>query len=368
MLIAVKNLLAERARLATSLLGVAFAVVLVLIMAGIYFGTLKQVTTYIDHTEGKVWVVQPGVDQMFRSVSWLDESVTDDVTQVPGVESASAFLGVPTSLDHDGTQTAYFLLGYDPADPTAGPWAIADGRNIQANGETVMDKVLAAKNGIEVGDTVRLVDGDFTVVGLSDETAAVGNFYVFITADDATEQLRAQDRVSYILAQPEPGTTPETLRDSITSTVEGADSLTATEFGDNSRSIVNSMVGRPLITMIAIGVLVGLALITLTVLSLASEQMREFGILRAIGARPKQLYTTVIVQALLLAAGGYVLGVGVTYLAQTLIQGQVGDVTIAVPPWLAALMAGGTALMAVLGSLLPVRRVSALDPAAAFRA
>ena len=95
MLIAVKNLLAERARLATSLLGVAFAVVLVLIMAGIYFGTLKQVTTYIDHTEGKVWVVQPGVDQMFRSVSWLDESVTDDVTQVPGVESASAFLGVP---------------------------------------------------------------------------------------------------------------------------------------------------------------------------------------------------------------------------------------------------------------------------------
>ncbi|CPZ88820.1 Probable ABC transporter%2C permease protein [Mycobacteroides abscessus] len=64
MIVAVKNLVAERARFVLSVVGVAVAVILVLVMSGIFVGTTNQVTTYIDHSKGAVWVVQPGVSQM----------------------------------------------------------------------------------------------------------------------------------------------------------------------------------------------------------------------------------------------------------------------------------------------------------------
>lgn len=367
MLIAVKNLINERSRFLTSLFGVSFAVILILVMSGVYVGTLKQVTTYIDHHDDKVWVVQPGVDQMFRSVSWLDTTVEEKISALPEVRNTSSFLGVPGSFAHNGTQTAYYLIGYDPNSSDAGPWALAEGRNIETSDEAVLDSVLAKKNKIKIGDRVTLIDGEFTVVGLSEETAAVGNFYAFISADAAAMQLRADNRLSFVLAEPSSGVNKEELRDAINRNIDGADALTAQEFSENSREIVRSMVGRPLITMIFIGVIVGFALIALSVLSVASEQMREFGILRALGVRPKQLYFIVIIQALILGIGGYVLGVGATYLVQQLIQGQVGDVVVAVPFDLVIYTAMGSVVMAIFSCLVPARRVASLDPAAAFR-
>ncbi|SHU95279.1 Probable ABC transporter, permease protein [Mycobacteroides abscessus subsp. abscessus] len=47
MIVAVKNLVAERARFVLSVVGVAVAVILVLVMSGIFVGTTNQVTTYI---------------------------------------------------------------------------------------------------------------------------------------------------------------------------------------------------------------------------------------------------------------------------------------------------------------------------------
>lgn len=59
-MIAAKNLLAEKTRLVLAVLGVAFAVLLMLVMAGLFVGTTRQVTTYIDHSRNAVWVMQPG--------------------------------------------------------------------------------------------------------------------------------------------------------------------------------------------------------------------------------------------------------------------------------------------------------------------
>ena len=52
--VAVRNLVGERTRFALSVAGVGFAVLLVLVMAGIFVGTINQVTTYIDHSRNAV--------------------------------------------------------------------------------------------------------------------------------------------------------------------------------------------------------------------------------------------------------------------------------------------------------------------------
>ena len=367
MIVAVKNLAAERTRLLLSVFGVGFAVLLVLVMAGIFVGTTRQVTTYIDHSRNAVWVVQPGVSQMFRAVSWLPAGDERTLSALPEVGSADPILGQPSDFVHDGEQTAYFVLGYDTATGVGGPWSLAQGRNVDRPGEVVLDRILADKNGIRLDDTVRIVDGDFTVVGLSNQTAALGNFYAFVSQPDAVRLLRAGDRVSYFLVQPAPGYTPEQAVQAIRDGVPGADALTSAEFAQNSRDIIISMIGRPLKAMIAIAALVGVALIGLTVLAATNEQMADFGVLRAVGVRPVQLVRAVLGQAALIAALGYLVGAALAYVAQFLIRDRLGDVTIAVTPVMLAGMALATAVMAGLGSLLPLRRVTRIDPAVAFR-
>ncbi len=365
--VAVRNLLGERTRLTLSVAGVGFAVLLVLVMGGIFVGTINQVTTYIDHSRNAVWVSQSGVSQMFRAVSWLPGRESQRLLALSEVASADPILGQPADFVHDGRQTPFFIVGYDIATGVGGPWSLAEGRNVEAPGEVVLDRILAGKNDIRVGDTVGIVDGDFTVVGLSEQTAALGNFNAFLALPDAARLLRAGDRVSYFLVQPDSGVTPEQAAAAIGRSVPGADALTAEAFADNSRDIIVSMIGRPLMTMIVIATLVGVALIGLTVWTVVAEQLADFGVLRALGVRPIQLCRIVIAQAAVIGTAGYLLGAGAAYLLQFLIGERMGDVTVQITAPMLAAMAAATALMTVLGSLLPLRLVTRIDPATAFR-
>lgn len=367
MIIAVKNLIAERTRFVLSVLGVAFAVLLVLVMAGIFVGTTNQVTTYIDHSKGAVWVTQPGVTQMFKSVSWLPSDDRERLIKLPEVKSADPILGQPSDFVHSDTHTAYFLVGYDTATGVGGPWSLAQGRNISQAGEVVVDRVLAEKNNIHLGDEVQIVDERFTVVGLSNQTAAVTNYYSFISLPDAARLMRAGQRVSYFLVQPRPGYTDNQVIDAIQQSSPTMNALTSATFAHNSRDIVVKMIGRPLKTMIAIAVIIGIVLVGLTVLALTNEQMRDFAVLRALGARSQQLCRTVLTQAAILAFTGYLIGSAITYLAQFVIRNRMGDVTVEITPAMLAAMGLATAAMAVLGAILPLLRVTKINPALAFR-
>lgn len=367
MTIAVKNLVAERTRFVLSVLGVGFAVLLVLVMAGIFVGTTNQVTTYIDHSKGAVWVTQPGVTQMFKSVSWLPADDRDRLMQLPEVKSADPILGQPSDFVHAGTHTAYFLVGYDIQTGVGGPWSLSQGRTINRSGEVVLDRVLAKKNNIHLGDRVQILDEHFTVVGLSNQTAAVTNYYSFLSLSDASRLMRAGSRVSYFLVQPQSGYSDAQVIDAIQHSSSGMNALSSASFAHNSRDIVVKMIGRPLKTMIAIAVVVGIALVGLTVLTVTTEQMRDFAVLRALGARSQQLRRTVVAQAAILAAAGYTVGATTAYVAQFVIRDAMGDVTVEITPAMLGAMAAVTALMAALGAIVPIRRITKIDPALAFR-
>lgn len=367
MSVAVKNLLAERVRFALSVLGVGVAVLLVLIMSGIFVGTTRQVTTYIDHSRNAVWVMQPGVSQMFKSVTWLPDDDKAALAAVPEIASAEPILGLPSDFVRNGAHTSSFVVGYDTSTGVGGPWSLAEGRMVGGPGEAVLDRALARINDVQLGDSVRIVDEDFTVVGLSRQTAAATNFYIFISLQDAKRLLRAGNRVSYFLAQPKPGYSDEDVVAAIGRDLPGVTAMTSAQFAENSRDIIVTMIGRPLKTMIAIAVLVGTALIGLTMWAVTAEQMSDFGVLRALGLRPIQLSRIVIAQAAIVAASGFVLGGAVAFAAQFLIGDRMGDVAVAITPTMLAAMAGVTAAMAALGALLPLRRVSRIDPVAAFR-
>lgn len=61
MSIALRNLLKDKTRFALSVIGVALAVMLILLLGGFLSGMNTQITAYLDHAPGSVVVAQDGV-------------------------------------------------------------------------------------------------------------------------------------------------------------------------------------------------------------------------------------------------------------------------------------------------------------------
>jgi len=120
--------------------------------------------------------------------------------------------------------------------------------------------------------------------------------------------------------------------------------------------------------VVAIG-MAGLAnALTMSVL----ERTREIGILRSIGARARDIRRIFGAETVALALAGWLIGVPVGYLLERFLVWMVREVadvnlTLAFPPWNLALALAGTILLALLITLVPIRRAVRLRPGAALR-
>jgi putative ABC transport system permease protein len=102
------------------------------------------------------------------------------------------------------------------------------------------------------------------------------------------------------------------------------------------------------------------------------ERTREIGILRSIGARARDIRRIFAAETLALASTGWLIGIPLGYLLDLFLVWMVKKVTnlnltLAFPPWNLALTLAGTVLIALLITLVPIRRAVHLRPGAALR-
>jgi putative ABC transport system permease protein len=108
-------------------------------------------------------------------------------------------------------------------------------------------------------------------------------------------------------------------------------------------------------------VLVGLVSILTAILTSLNERRREMAILRALGARPHQIFVLLVAESALLALAGAVIGTGLTYgglaVGAPLIEARFGLLLPGLVPGLydLAIIALVTGAAAVLG-LIPAWR------------
>jgi len=101
--VARRNLFAEKGRFAISVAGVAFAVLLILIVLALYRGFNRTGQTFRD-LPGELWVVQRGTSDPFHSVSLIERAQLDPLAatpascEVPGGALASRPLRAPAVL------------------------------------------------------------------------------------------------------------------------------------------------------------------------------------------------------------------------------------------------------------------------------
>lgn len=363
MLLARRNLLQDTTRLALSVTGVALAVMLILLLQGFLNGMYRQIAAYLQHTPGAVVVAQEDVSNLLGATSLLP----------PGTVAAARSRGatvVPilsqfVILDlHDKKQPIY-LVGYDPASG-GGPWQLTAGHAPLTNYQVVFDRILANRHGIVLGDTVEMMDRPFTVVGLSEGTTSWMTSFIFIRKTAAEALWRTPGGSSFLLVTPPPRMTPEALRDRLTD-LPGADALLKGDMIANDARLFARFFSAPLQLMIAIAFLVGTLIVGMVIYTATIERQREYGVLKAMGAHNSVLYRIVVMQALVVAGVGVLVGIGLAAGMAQLIMALRPQFLIVLEQsaigW--AVLSG--MVMAVAAALVPIRAIAGLAPAEVFR-
>ncbi len=359
-----RNLIRDKTRFALTVGGVALAVMLMLLLSGMLAGLYRQVSAYLDHSPGSILVSQEGVSNLLGATSMLPLGTEDAARLVPGVSNVVPILSQFVILDLRGKKLPIYLVGYEP-DLGGGPWRMAAGREPLA-GEVVFDSVLAKRYRIALGDQVEIAGQPFSVAGLSAGTASWMTSFVFIRLDSAQALWRAPGMASYLLVTPDPGTSPEAVR-ALLAQLPGSEASFKTDVAANDLRLLARVFSAPLKLMVGIAFLVGVLVVGLVIFTATMERRREYGVLKAIGARSGRLYRVVAVQALVSAAAGTAVGIGLAFgAAQLITAARPQFLVVYQPAAIAQAVLAGLAL-ALLGALLPARVMARLAPAEVFR-
>lgn len=362
-----KNLFQDRRRAVLAIGGVAASLVLVLVLDGVFAGAMHQVNAYMRNSPADVFVAQRDVRTMHMTQSVLPPATVDEVAAVEGVAWAEGLRYTTSILEADGGgQLTTYVLGYDSATGRAGPRRLAAGRAPGA-GEVLVDDTAAAELGIHVGDTVSILGSPvpLRVSGLSTDGTNIVNTTVYVRTEDFAA-LRG-DAIAYVLVGADAGIDPDALAERIAAALPDTTVQTRTEFARQEANVVRDMAADVMKIVTVIGFVIALAVTGLTLFTATLAKLREYGVLKALGAGTSRLALTVAAQA----AWSIAVALLVAIAASTLIGAAIGaatpNVRVAIEP-ASILRTGITALVVgALAALIPLRRVLRVDPATAFR-
>lgn len=366
-LLARRNLTRNRVRLAASVGGVALALSLTLALDAIYAGVANQLTTYIERAGADVWVAQAGVRNLHMVASTLPDSVVDQVHGVQGVAAITPILEATDTVSAGDERAVVYVIGLPAEASMGGPWEIAEGSARVGPGEIIVDRVFAARAGVTIGDTVGVLGGEARIVGLSRGTASLMNSVAFVSFADFEALRGGAAVISFALVRVADGTSPEVVAAEIERLVPGVTAQSRPDFVAQERRIVTDMSADVISIMSVVGFVVALAVVALTVYVATLARRREFGVLKALGARSRVLYRVVVVQAALSVAIGFAIGLGFTGLLAFAIGRTDLNLELAVTSASLAKVGSFAAVIAGLAAVLPIRHVAGVDPAVVFR-
>jgi putative ABC transport system permease protein len=367
-----RNLFHDKVRLAVTLTGIVFAIVLSVVQMGLFIGFTGTTSCVIDHSGADIWVASKGVPFLEVGVPF-DERKLYQLLSTPDVADAERLIiQLGNWKRPDGAQQGIIVVGFDPATRFGGPWNVVEGdvHDVAADDNVFIDKLYAEKLGVRrVGDLVEMNNRRARVVGF---TKRIRSFttspYVFTSFKNAVRYAGLRDdQTTYVLVRVAPGASVATVQQAIASRVPGVDVYTTAEFSRRTRVYWMFTTGAGVAILIAavMGLIVGIVVVSQTIYATTMDHIREFGTLKAIGASNRYLYKVLIQQAALSAVIGYAAGIAVCYALVWL--GRDMGVALLLPWELAGAMFVLTVVMCISATVLSINKVTSIEPGMVFK-
>ncbi len=369
--LAKKILLHDRIKFVVASAGVSISVMLVLVQIGLYFGFMRTASTLIDHAHADIWVTK-AASENFDFSTPLDDRTYYRVASTPGVARAERMILAFAQLKLDsGADLGVQVIGIEPHARLMRPWNVIDG-DAGRLGEPGAITVDASE-----WDKLHLKDvGHRTEIGgvrahVAAVTEGIRSFttspLVFTDLISARAFTRLPDEAeNYVLVELAPGAQPEAVVAALRR-IPHVDAYTAPAMSARTQDYWSSRtgVGAGFFMTAILGIIVGLVVVGQILYNGTLQHLREYGTLKAMGARNGAVVRVILYQALISAVVGFLLGGALAVGARAAMAGAI--LAVALTPGLFVATAIVTAVMCTLASLLSIIKVLRLDPASVFK-
>jgi putative ABC transport system permease protein len=377
--IALKMLTGNRGKYYSIIFGIAFASLLMTQQASIFVGIMRNTTSQIRDIRGAdIWVMDPSV-QFIDDIKPLTENDLYRVRGVPGVSWAvRLFKGMGRAQLSKGNFKQFSVIGLDDQTLVGAPQEMIVGSlgDLRRPDAIILDErgfqFLFPGQPLRVGWVVEMNDRRAEVVGICKSSPSFQTFPIAYTLYSRAINYAPEERrvMSFILAQGERGVSLEETCKRIQERT-GLLALSQSEFGWRTIVYYLTRTGIPVnfgITVL-LGFIIGAAIAGQTFYLFTIGNLKQYGALKAMGVSNRRLVVMVLVQGLVVGVLGYAIGFGMAAISEEILAMQLKGI----PP--AAYMAWpipvGTAtaagLIIMVSSVVSLRRVLRLEPAAVFR-
>lgn len=391
--VALKMLMGDRAKFGGLLFGITFTSFLVTFAASYFCGFMTRGFALIaENAAADVWVMDPAVASVEQTTN-MPASALDRVRSVEGVAFAVPLaLGMAEGRFPNGRFQPFQVIGLDDATLSGAP-PLEDGASagvLRAPDAAIVDAggtegkletpLLAADQWspephldaptrlLSVGDELLVNDQRVRIAGRS---KALPRFpprpLLYTTFSNASRILLPERRrLTFVLATASPGIAAGELAARI-ETRTGLRARASDDFkADTVRwFLINSEDVGDIAAMLSLAMSVGFGVTGIMLYLFTHENLKQYAVLKAMGATSKQLLAMVAVQTALCALLGTGLGLGVCA-----IIGEIASQTAQFPfrmMWFTPLLGGGmVALVSVVAAALSIRPVLKLEPASVF--
>ncbi|NBS15877.1 MAG: FtsX-like permease family protein [Gammaproteobacteria bacterium] len=380
--IAIRMLMGDRSKYLGIIMGLTFASLIMTQQPAIFVGLMTRSFSFIsDVGLPDIWVMDPKV-QFVDDVKPLQDTELYRVRGVSGVDWAMPlYKGLIKARLTNGNFQTCNVIGLDDATLIGGPPEMLEGRleDLRRADSVIVDRDgakeklgLKGPDGqaipLKVGDLLELNDHRAIVVGIAKTTRTFQSQPVVYTTYSRAKNMAPRERklLSFILVKAKPGVDPKDLTRTIEShtglaayTQKGFQDLTYNYYMKNTGIPINFGIS------VALGFLVGAAIAGQTFYSFTLENLRQFAVLKAMGAGNGTLLMMILLQAFIVGIIGYGLGVGLTSVFGWAMRNTILSFRF---PWQLLLFSGvGVMLICLMAAGISIRKVMTLEPAMVFK-
>lgn len=371
--LAYKLLVNDKAKFTALLVGITFAVFLMIAMTSLFAGVLYRASATVINLGASMWVMDPSVQTVANTIG-MPDYVLDAVRSIPGVNYAvPVYSGGGLVKLSNGTYQAVNVVGLDDTSLFGRP-ALIQGKIEDIYGENaffaVKDTEFPKLNNPGVGTEFEVNDHRGVIVGIA-TVASSGLFGVptlYTTYNRALAYIpNPRFTISYVLVDPK---TPGDV-DAIKREVKGLGylALTKDDFMDKISKfyMFQTGLGMNLLIMTIMSFMVGLSISGQTFYTFVLENIEKFGALKAMGTKSRELILMILFQASFTALTGYGLGIGLCAGTIALAKLRLPDYAAMITYWNLAVAFVMVVIIAGVSSYFGVRRVLRIEPFDIFR-
>jgi putative ABC transport system permease protein len=375
--VAIKMLTGDSSKYVGLIFAISVASMLMAHQASIFGNIMWRTTSQIqDVRDAEIWVMDPRL----RFVDEIEPLSDNDLYRVRGVTGVEwavrLYKGQTRIKSPEGRMRAVVLMGIDDATLVGAPRKLKLGSlaDIRQPDAVIVDEAgfreLWPGEPLALGKALEMNDRRGVVVAIADSSAPfLSTPLLYARYSQAVSYVgRERNQLSFVLAHPKPGVDAAELTRRIAAQT-GLMAITrdAWAWATIRHYLANTGIPVNFGITVSLAFLVGAVVAGQTFYLFTIDNLKQFGALKAIGVSNRRLVGMILLQALIVGGIGYGIGMGLAaaFFEVTKNIIHLRGIVLLWPVMLGT--AGAVMVIIVLASVMSIRRVLVLEPAAVFR-